>query len=82
MVNDPRVDVTMLPVFDGVSMIKWKVDDSNRTGNSVDGLVGEKGNANGDYRGGVHADGVTNGGSGDGANGNVDVDAANGTADK
>lgn len=24
--HDSRVDVTMLPLFDGVSMIKWKVD--------------------------------------------------------
>ena len=24
--NDPRVDVTVIPVFDGVSQIKWKLD--------------------------------------------------------
>lgn len=24
--NDPRIDVTMLPLFDGVSQIKWKVE--------------------------------------------------------
>lgn len=75
VVNDPRVDVTMLPVFDGVSMIKWKVDASN-TGKSVDGL-GE-GSTNGNSSG-VHADGATNG-SGNAANGNMH--AANSTADK
>ncbi|KAL8877427.1 MAG: hypothetical protein Q9192_008668 [Flavoplaca navasiana] len=73
VVNDPRVDVTMLPVFDGVSMIKWKVDALNTTGKSVDGL-GE-GSAN------VHADGATNGHSGNAANGDMDA-AANGIADK
>lgn len=75
VVNDPRVDVTMLPVFDGVSMIKWKVDALN-TGKLIDGL-GE-GSANGNSSG-VHADGATNG-SGNAANGNMD--AANGTGDK
>ena len=24
VVNDPRVDVTVVPVFDGISQIKWK----------------------------------------------------------
>lgn len=24
--SDPRVDVTIIPVFDGVSQIKWKLD--------------------------------------------------------
>lgn len=78
VVNDPRVDVIMLPVFDGISMIKWKVDASNNTGASVDGL-GE-GSANGSCNGGgVHANGATNG-SGNAANGSMD--AANGIADK
>ncbi|KAL8982147.1 MAG: hypothetical protein Q9205_003257 [Flavoplaca limonia] len=82
VVNDPRVDVTMLPVFDGVSMIKWKVDASNTTVKSVDRL-GEKESANGDCSGGVRADGAMNGGGGNAVNGNLDVDAANGTdADK
>lgn len=75
VVNDPRVDVTMLPVFDGVSMIKWKVVSSN-TGKPIDGL-GE-GSADGNCSG-VHADGASNG-SGNAANGNMG--AANGTADK
>lgn len=77
VVNDPRVDVTMLPVFDGVSMIKWKVDALNTTGKAVDGL--KEGSANGDCSG-VHALGAMNG-SGNAANGIMD--AANGTtADK
>ncbi|KAL9036524.1 MAG: hypothetical protein Q9180_004252 [Flavoplaca navasiana] len=82
VVNDPRVDVTMLPVFDGVSMIKWKVDDSNRTDESVDGL-GEKGSAaNGDFSSGVvRADGVMSGHGGNTANGNLDA-VANGIADE
>ena len=37
VVNDPRVDVTMLPLFDGVSMIKWKVNESSTNGSAANG---------------------------------------------
>lgn len=30
--HDSRVDVTMLPLFDGVSMIKWKVNKEKLNG--------------------------------------------------
>lgn len=29
VVSDPRVDVTVLPLFDGISQIKWKEDEVN-----------------------------------------------------
>lgn len=35
VINDPRVDVAMLPLFDGVSMIKWKVPKSSVNGTSM-----------------------------------------------
>ncbi|KAI9716370.1 MAG: hypothetical protein M1812_005437 [Candelaria pacifica] len=36
VVSDPRVDVTMLPLFDGVTMIKWKLD-SVKEDNTING---------------------------------------------
>lgn len=53
VVNDPRVDVTMLPLFDGISLIKWKLD-AVQPDKSVHALGG--GGANG-----VHVDCETNG---------------------
>ena len=53
VLNDPRVDVTMLPLFDGVSMIKWKLDvveESNATNGDLSNVTnGDVGNVtNGD----------------------------------
>ena len=38
MAHDPRVDVTMLPLFDGVSMIKWKLAVAEEAAVEVDGI--------------------------------------------
>ncbi|KAL8728428.1 MAG: hypothetical protein Q9166_005390 [cf. Caloplaca sp. 2 TL-2023] len=52
VVNDPRVDVTMLPLFDGISLIKWKLDVASG---------GKRGHVVGGVANGVHADNVRNG---------------------
>ena len=31
--NDPRIDTILLPVFDGVTLIKWKIVDSEEPAN-------------------------------------------------
>jgi hypothetical protein len=36
--SDPRVDVTMLPLFDGVSQIKWKVGIRDQIANKANGM--------------------------------------------
>ena len=36
VIDDPRVDVTMLPLFDGISIIKWKVQ---MTGTTMNGSI-------------------------------------------
>jgi len=54
VVSDPRVDVTMLPVFDGVSMIKWKLEPFE---DNVAILNGHAGHMNG-----LHANNAVNGG--------------------
>ena len=47
VINDPRVDVTMPPVFDGVSMIKWKLDAKESEG--VNKLEGGNGSGRNGY---------------------------------
>ncbi|KAI9870081.1 MAG: hypothetical protein M1830_004707 [Pleopsidium flavum] len=41
--SDPRVDVTMLPLFDGVSQIKWKVGIRDQMANEANGMNGTDG---------------------------------------
>lgn len=33
--NDPRIDTILLPVYDGVTLIKWKVDLVKENSNGV-----------------------------------------------
>ncbi len=48
--SDDRVDVTMLPVFDGVSQIKWKVErGENGVGEGANGHGAANGRVNGGF---------------------------------